>query len=115
VDRFAESLLDIAPEALPLARRILKLTVDTELPPDAARRGYRRVEWLGRVLEPLHAELGEEQFERLMSALSVVLGWEAVIVLRDSRGLDWAEAERVIRWAAQTLVKAARHEGGSGG
>jgi AcrR family transcriptional regulator len=111
VDRFAESLLDIAPEALPLARRILRLTVDTELPPAAARRGYRRVEWLGRVLEPLRAELSEQQFERLMSALSVVLGWEAMIVLRDSRGLDWAETERVIRWAARTLVTAALHEG----
>jgi AcrR family transcriptional regulator len=115
VDLFAESLLDIAPEALPLARRILRLTVDTELPPDAARRGYRRVEWLGRVLEPLRAELSEEQFERLMSALSVVLGWEAMIVLRDSRGLDWAEAERVIRWAARTLVTAALHEATSAG
>jgi AcrR family transcriptional regulator len=111
VDQFAESLFEIAPEALPLARRILKLTVDTELPPDASRRGYRRVEWLGRVLEPLHAELDDRQFERLMSALSVVLGWEAMIVLRDTRGLDWAEAERVIRWMAQTLVTAALDEG----
>jgi AcrR family transcriptional regulator len=111
VDQFAESLLDIAPQALPLARRILRLTVDTELPPDAARRGYRRVEWLGRVLEPLRTQLDNEQFERLMSALSIVLGWEAMIVLRDTRGLDWAEAERVMRWMARTLVTAALHEG----
>jgi hypothetical protein len=30
-------------------------------------------------------------------------------------GLDWAEAERVIRWAAGTLVTAALHEGTSAG
>jgi hypothetical protein len=111
VDQFAESLLDLAPQALPLARRILKLTVDSQLPPQAARRGYRRVEWLGRVLEPLRGQLDDEQFERLSSALTVVLGWEAMIVLQDTRGLDWTEEERIIRWMARTLVTAILDEG----
>jgi AcrR family transcriptional regulator len=106
VDQFAVSLLEIAPEALPLGRRILRLTVDTEPLPDAPRRGYRRTEWIGRVLEPMRAQLTEEQYERLASALAVVLGWEAMIVLRDVRGLDAAAEERVLRWAARALVSA---------
>ncbi|HEX3336682.1 MAG TPA: TetR/AcrR family transcriptional regulator [Jatrophihabitans sp.] len=106
VDEFAKSLLGMAPQALPLARTIMRLTVDTELPADAARRGYRRIEWLGRVLEPLRGQLRDEQFERLTSALAVVLGWEAMIVLQDTRGLDSADEERVIRWMARTLVTA---------
>jgi AcrR family transcriptional regulator len=106
VDQFAVSLLEIAPEALPLGRRILRLTVDTERPPDAPRRGYRRTEWIARVLEPLREQLTDEQYERLGSALSVVLGWEAMIVLRDVRGLDTADEERVLRWAARVLVTA---------
>ncbi|MDT4920719.1 MAG: hypothetical protein QOI15_1621 [Pseudonocardiales bacterium] len=106
VDQFAVSLLEIAPEALPLGRRILRLTVDSEPVPDAPRRGYRRTEWIARVLEPLRAQLTDEQYERLASALSVVLGWEAMIVLQDVRGLDAAGEERVLRWAAQALVGA---------
>ena len=112
VDQFAKSLLEIAPEALPLGRRILRLTVDTEPLPDAPRRGYRRTEWIGRVLEPLREQLTDEQYERLASALSVVLGWEAMIVLRDVRGLDGPDEERVLRWAARALVSAMLAEAG---
>ena len=112
VDQFARSLLDIADQALPLGRRILRLTVDSEPLPDAPRRGYRRMEWLARVLEPLRTQLTEEQYERLTSALAVVLGWEAMIVLRDVRGLDAADEERVLRWAARALVVAMLAEAG---
>jgi AcrR family transcriptional regulator len=106
VDQFAVSLLEIADEALPLGRRILRLTVDSEPLPNAPRRGYRRTEWLARVLEPLRPRLTEEQYERLASALAVILGWEAMIVLRDVRGLDADGEERVMRWAARSLVTA---------
>lgn len=106
VDAYAGSLLGMASEALPLARRIMRLTVEADLPPDATRRGYRRIEWLGQVLEPLRPQLTDEQFERLTSALAIVLGWEAMIVLRDTRGLGPAEEERVIKWAARALVTA---------
>lgn len=114
VDALARSLLALAPEALPLGRRMLRLTVDTEVAGDAPRRGYRRMEWISRVLEPLRDELDHEQLERLTSALAIVLGWEAMIVLRDTRGLDPAEEERVIRWAARVLVTAMLDEAGGG-
>jgi AcrR family transcriptional regulator len=113
VDEFARSLLAIADEALPLGRRILRLTVDSEPLPDAPRRGYRRMEWLARVLAPLRTQLTDEQYERLTSALAVVLGWEAMIVLRDVRGLGAADEERVLRWAARTLVTAMVSEAGA--
>jgi hypothetical protein len=63
------------------------------------------------VLEPLRDQLDDEQFERLSSALTVVLGWEAMIVLQDTRGLDWTEEERIIGWMARTLVTAILDEG----
>jgi AcrR family transcriptional regulator len=113
VDQFARSLLEIADEALPLGRRILRLTVDSEPLPDAPRRGYRRMEWLARVVEPLRPQLTDEQYERLTSALAVVLGWEAMIVLRDVRGLDATDEERVMRWTARTLVTAMLAEAGA--
>jgi AcrR family transcriptional regulator len=112
VDQYADSLLGLAAEGLPLARRIIRLTVESESQSGTERRGYRRVEWLRQVLEPLRPQLTDEQFERLMSALTIVLGWEAMIVLRDTCGLDRAEEERVIKWAARALVSAMLDETG---
>jgi AcrR family transcriptional regulator len=109
VDALIKALLDMADEALPLGRRLLRLTVDTPRPTDQARgprRGYRRVEWLEAALNPLHDRLSKEQFERLVSALAVTIGWEAMIVLRDTRGLRPATERRVTTWTAHTLIDA---------
>src|SRR5262249_60544317 len=71
------------------------------------RRGYRRVAWIEQALEPARARLSEEQFERLVSAFTLLIGWEPLIVLRDTRGLSAAGAEEVSAWAAQALLAAA--------
>lgn len=70
------------------------------------KRGYRRVGWIERAAEPLRERLNDEQFDRLISALTLVIGWEAMIVLRDVRGLDPGDEERTISWAARALVNA---------
>jgi AcrR family transcriptional regulator len=75
-------------------------------------RGYRRVEWIERALAPARATLKPARFERLVSALAMVIGWEAVIVARDVRGLSLAEAEEVSVWSARALVRAALEESG---
>ena len=84
----------------------LRLTVDAPRAVDGARRGYRRIEWIERAVEPLRPRLTDEQHQRLVSSLAVVLGWEAMIVLRDVRGLDTAQEEAAMRWAARALVEA---------
>lgn len=104
VDEFAQALADLATQALPLARTITRLTVDAEPLPGAPRRGYRRTAWIEQVLLPLRERLDDEQYARLSAALSVVLGWEAIIVLRDVRGLGPDEERTVLRWAAHALV-----------
>ncbi len=70
------------------------------------RRGYGRVEWIEGALEPLRDTLAPERFERLVSALTLLIGWEAMIVLEDTRGLSPPEAEEVCVWAALTLLAA---------
>ena len=40
----------------------------------------------------------------------MVVGWEAMLVLRDLRGLDQREEEDVSSWAARALVKATLDE-----
>jgi hypothetical protein len=50
-------------------------------------------------------KLGKRRYERLVSALAMCVGIEALIVLRDLRGLGESEAEEVSRWAARTLLR----------
>jgi len=91
-----------------LGRTIIRHTVGAERTGATPRRGYRRVEWIERALEPLRAGLPPDRFERLVSALTLAIGWEAMIVLEDTRGLSAAEAEEVCVWAARALLAAAR-------
>lgn len=93
-----------------LGRTILKHTIGAVAPAGSAnapRRGYRRVEWIEQALEPLRGTLPAERFERLVSALTLVIGWEAMIVLRDTRALTAADAEELCVWTALSLLAAA--------
>lgn len=101
----AEALTDLAPQTLPLGRKIVRLTVDAADRPGSGR-GHRRIAWIEKALEPLRQSLSEEQYARLVSALSLVIGWEAMIVLRDVRGLSPDEEKTVTTWAARALVDA---------
>ena len=94
--------------SLPLGRKLIKLTVDAPIPDsDAPRRGYRRVRWLEWAVDPMRTRLTGQQFEDLVSSLSLVIGWEAFIVLLDVRGLTAAAARRVTLATALALVDAA--------
>ena len=93
-----------------LGRTIIRLTVGAsggDTPRATPRRGYRRIEWIERALEPLRKTLPAGRFEQLVSALTLVIGWEAMIVLQDTRGLNHREAEEICVWAAQALLAAA--------
>jgi AcrR family transcriptional regulator len=100
--------------SLPLGRKLIKLTVDAP-PPDAGpKRGYRRIGWIEAALEPVRPRLGPDRFEQLVSALAVVIGWEAFVVLFDVRGLSVDQAREIITGAATTLVDAALAQAGDG-
>jgi hypothetical protein len=51
--------------------------------------------------------LQPKEFERLISALAMVIGWEALVVLHDIRGLTPAAQIETSRWAARALIAAA--------
>ncbi|MFF9913597.1 TetR/AcrR family transcriptional regulator [Streptomyces sp. NPDC013457] len=119
VDALIRTLLTYSPQSLPLGRRLIRLTVDLpegETPdPPAPRRGPRRIQWLEQACEPLRDTLSPESYQRLISALTIVVGWEAQIALRDVRGLGPQAEEEAITWAARALVEAAirEHEAGA--
>lgn len=112
VEALVRALLANAPESLPLGRRIIRLTVDRPAEPGEIRRGYRRVEWIERALEPARSRLSADDFDRLVSALAVLVGWESMTVLEDIRGLQPAAQTEVLVWASRTLVQAALADAG---
>ena len=76
----------------------------------APLRGYRCVERIEEALAPLRSRLDGRRFDRLVSALAMVIGWEAMIVQRDVRGLSPDEGEELSVWAARALVRATLDE-----
>jgi AcrR family transcriptional regulator len=75
-------------------------------------RGGRRIGWIEEALAPLASSFEEHPatFRRLVAALSLCMGIEALIVLQDVCGLEAAQAVDVSRWVAQTLLQAGLRE-----
>jgi len=113
VERMARAIQRNAVDTEQQGRALMRLTAN-RAPGDGANgvppRGYRRVEWIERALAPLRAKLDAARFERLVSALAMIIGWEALIVQRDIRALTLDEAEDLSAWAARALVRATLEE-----
>jgi AcrR family transcriptional regulator len=116
LDRAVKALQQSAVDNEQLLRTMIRLTISAPLPADSGvnppvrKRGYRRIEWIALALAPVRKKLGKRRYERLVSALSMCVGIEALIVLRDLRGLRESEAEEVSRWAARTLLRESLEE-----
>jgi AcrR family transcriptional regulator len=111
VSAMIRALVGLSSQTMPLGRSLVRLTVDA--PADSTgqpKRGYRRISWIETAIEPLRSELDEAGFERLVSALAMVIGWEALIVLQDLRGLTPDEQIDVSTWAAHALIQGALQE-----
>jgi len=112
VERLVRALQGVSPELERLGRSLIRLTVDGGAS-DAGgepRRGYRRLEWIESALSPWRARLTTRQWRRLVAALALIAGWEALIVQRDVCGLSAAEGEALSVWAARALLRATLHE-----
>ena len=111
-----EAMRSAVDHEVPL-RTLVRLTVEQRLVEaqggprrEAPLRGGWRIERIEEALAPVRVRLGEARFERLVSALALVVGIEALLVLRDIRGLDGAEMEEVSRWAARALLRTSLEE-----
>jgi AcrR family transcriptional regulator len=76
---------------------------DTKLP----RRPAHRRQWLTEALEPLRDSLDRAGFDRLVGALSLCIGIEAHVTLRDVCGFSAGDARAIKAWAASALLGAA--------
>jgi AcrR family transcriptional regulator len=70
-------------------------------------RAGRRTRWLATSLEPLRDRVPDDVMRRLEASLCLVIGVEAVTVLRDVCRLSREETLEVTRWATDALLSAA--------
>lgn len=108
VEQLSRGLNNHAAETMPLGRALIRLTIEGSDPETGGpRRGYRRVQWIETALEPARERLTRKEFDRLVSALCVLVGWEPLIVLKDIRCLEGKEADEILSFAVRAVVEAA--------
>jgi len=108
IEQLTRAINRHAAETLPLGRSLIRLTVEAEAPRvGGPRRGYRRVQWIEQALAPARQILTPAEFERLVSALCVLIGWESNIVLKDVRGIEPQDADDVLIFAVRAVVEKA--------
>ena len=88
-------------------RALLRVLLQPENTDELPRRPAYRQHRLAEALAPARDALGRPAFERLVAALSLCLGVEAQISLRDVCGLSAEDARDVKLWAARALLGAA--------
>jgi len=107
-EKLSQAINSHCADTMHLGRALIRLTVEGEAPPPGVpRRGYRRVQWIERALAPARTELTTKEFERLVSALTVLVGWEPMIVLKDIRCLDENQGGDVLTFAVRAVVEKA--------
>jgi AcrR family transcriptional regulator len=74
------------------------------------RRGNGRIPAIQAALAPYEDTLSPAALRRLTIALSLIVGAESIVVLRDIWNLDATEAEEITRWIARTLAQATADE-----
>lgn len=108
VDRLVDALSQMTMHNEALLRQMIKFTVDRDpVEPGVPPRPARRLEYVEQALAPLEGRLDPDELDRLTHALTVIMGIESVLVLRDICGLDAPEILAVQHWAARALVAAA--------
>lgn len=113
LERLVRALQHVSPTMERLGRTLIRLTVEAGTRPedqDSPRRGYRRMEWIEAALSPLRLRIGATRWRRLVTALAMVVGWEALIVQRDVCGLTPSQGEELSVWAARALLQATVQE-----
>lgn len=74
-------------------------------PAPMVREGRRR-RWFAQSLESVRDRIPESELDRLIVALSMLCGTEALVVQRDVADVDEEQGRAVVDWAARTLIEA---------
>lgn len=89
-------------------RNMLRLSLEKDSPGrELVLRKGRRFLWIEDALEPVRDRLPDDRFARLVHAISVTIGIEALVTLIDLCGLAREDAVEVMRWSAAALLRSA--------
>ena len=89
-------------------RTMLRLSLEKDASGrELALRKGRRFIWIEDALDPLRDRLPPARFQRLVHAISVAIGIEALVTLIDLGGLSRDEAVKVMDWSARALLRSA--------
>jgi AcrR family transcriptional regulator len=120
IARLAGAIFDETFLREPEHRSLLRLALDQWFmerrgaePDNAIERGGR-IAYVVEALEPLREALGEADFFQLAEAVSLAIGIEAHLVLRDIWHLPKAHAADVVRWTCRALIRQAKAEAARG-
>ncbi|MBI1238840.1 MAG: TetR family transcriptional regulator [Alphaproteobacteria bacterium] len=69
-------------------------------------REGRRMRWFERALSPARGCLTKAQWQRLNAAIALTTGVEAMVVMKDVCRLSDKDAQAVLHWAAEALLRA---------
>jgi len=104
VERYVNNLLSADEIGLHV---IVRNFVDNWLnsdPSDRIPRPGRRLPLLDSALKPFRSRLGSRELRRLRHALTLAIGTEALIAMRDVCLLSKRETRETLRWAVAALV-----------
>jgi hypothetical protein len=85
-------------------RTLLRLSLD---PATGVRRPGHRRGWIASALAPVRNQIGAETYSKLSRALTLMLGIDPVVVMKDIAGASREQALDALEWSARTLVEAA--------
>ena len=103
IQAFVQLILDTERQQ----RTMLRLSLEQD-PADRGElplRKGRAIGWIEEALSPLRAKLSESDLRRLIFAIRVTTGIEALVWLTDVAGLAREEAAAVMRWSASSLLQ----------
>lgn len=94
-----------------MERSFMTVWLDSESRDTSLRPG-RRMNYIAPIVDSLKDELSPRARKRLKQALSIVMGTEAMIAVRDISGASVEESLDAAAWAARALVRQALAEEG---
>ena len=114
VDRAVAEMLRLTHDNEAILRGVLLLSLQQwattqagdKLEEEPVRRGSGRIPAIKAALAPYRDTLSPAALRRLTIGLSLIVGAESLVVLRDIWNLDETEAKEVVRWIARTLAQA---------
>lgn len=89
----------------PVLRRYLSAVLTETVSSGKNIREDERFKTLAKVLIPFKSELGEDVLNKLIAASTILMGIDSLIVCKDVCEMQNSEADIVLRWALDMILK----------